>query len=142
MVILPSKFLYTHSYFAWNDDGGSSLDSIHRSSGSEFVPASGFSSDTSSGILCTCEGGLLLGKSGGDQAQPIEILHPSRGSETARKLTSKNAAASYLSPSLWLDHSKLNRQVFQIFDEDRSCRTLLAMLFGAVAMNVRRVVRA
>jgi hypothetical protein len=53
---------------------------------------------------------------------------------------SKNAAASYSALSLWLDHPKLNGQVFQVSDVDRSSRALLAMLFGAVAMNERRVI--
>jgi len=53
---------------------------------------------------------------------------------------SKIAAASYSAPSLGFNHAKLNRQVLQVFDLDRSSRTLLAMLFGAVAMNERRVI--
>jgi hypothetical protein len=52
----------------------------------------------------------------------------------------KNAVASYSTPSLWLDHPKLNRQVLQVFDVDRSSRTLLPILFGAVAMNERWVI--
>jgi hypothetical protein len=54
----------------------------------------------------------------------------------------KNAAASCFSPSLGLDHPKLNCHIFQVFDVDRSSRTLLPILFGAIAMNERWVICA
>lgn len=62
------------------------------------------------------------------------------GSESVCKRVSQNAVASYSAPSLGLDHAKLNGQVFQVSDIDRSSRTLLAILFSAIAMNERRVI--
>jgi hypothetical protein len=62
------------------------------------------------------------------------------GSESVCKRVSQNAVASYSSPPLGLDHAKLYGQVFQMFDVGRSSRTLLSVLFGAIAMNKRRVV--
>ena len=70
-------------------------------------------------------------------------FHPcSLGSESVCKRVFKNASASYSAPSLRLDHPKLNGQVFQVSDVDRSSRTLLSVLFGAIAMNKRWVIRA
>jgi hypothetical protein len=66
----------------------------------------------------------------------------SRGSESVCKRVSKNGAASYSSPSLGLDHSKLNSHILQVPEVDRPSRTLLTMLFGALAMNERRVIWA
>ncbi len=64
----------------------------------------------------------------------------SRGSETNCKRVSQNAATSCFSLSLRLDHSKLNCHILQVPEVDRPGRTLLAMLFGAVAMNERWVI--
>ena len=72
---------------------------------------------------------------GAAQAQPIESRHLSWGSERVCKRVFKNAVASYSAPSLGLNHAKLNCQVFQVSDVDRSCCTLLPILFGAVSMN-------
>lgn len=62
------------------------------------------------------------------------------GSESVCKRVPQKAVASYSALSLRLDHPKLNRQVFQVSDVDRSSRALLAMLYGAVSMNERRVI--
>ena len=62
------------------------------------------------------------------------------GSESVCKRVSQNAVASYSAPSLGLNHAKLNGQVFQVSDVDRSNRTLLPIFFGAIAMNERRVI--
>jgi hypothetical protein len=64
------------------------------------------------------------------------------GSEFVYKRVFKNAVTSYSAPSLRLDHPELNSHIFQVSDVDRPSRTLLPILFGAVAMNESRVICA